>query len=368
MPFNYATQAPTFQIANQQLIDSASKTPFSIAGNAMNQLNDDIQNRVFADKAQKANSLDELRGLYNPQTKESQAVLANQSSLLNQLGQEQNRADLLDLQKDKFGLSKNTLNEKIRHNKKSEELAGTKSDKFSIKQNPVTGGFTVLNEKTGEFTEHGGNGNGINPAYIQLKSVETIDSNGNKVIRQVPFNKLSGLPAFAQGTDGTGDNTISSTGVGHKRPIVTQKDKDFVDNFGSLNEDFKALDDILNFEKHPDNKSLFGAVDGLWGDTVGKFAQTDDYKKQAMIDAMGSGMINKVIKQLGSNPSDVDFNAMKAQIPDKYDAPSVAKEKYLRFKKLYQEAVDRQLKRLKKSNPEYVSSLVSPLDNSDVFR
>jgi len=104
MPFNYATQAPTFQIANQQLIDSASKTPFSIAGNAMNQLNDDIQNRVFADKAQKANSLDELRGLYNPQTKESQAVLANQSSLLNQLGQEQNRADLLDLQKDKFGL------------------------------------------------------------------------------------------------------------------------------------------------------------------------------------------------------------------------------------------------------------------------
>jgi len=106
MPFNYGTQAPVFQIANQQLIDNASKTPFSIAGHAMNQLNDDIQNRVFADKASKANSLSELRGLYNPQTKESQAILANQGNLLSQIGAEQNRADLLNLRKQQFDMNK----------------------------------------------------------------------------------------------------------------------------------------------------------------------------------------------------------------------------------------------------------------------
>ena len=81
MPFNYNQNFNAIQ-ADPRIIEGASNTPFSIAGKAMTQLDNAIENRAFEKSIGNAKGLNDLTGL-TPKTKEQQAIFAAKQGIFN---------------------------------------------------------------------------------------------------------------------------------------------------------------------------------------------------------------------------------------------------------------------------------------------
>lgn len=101
MPFNYDAQLNYMPIS-QATIQGASKSPFEIAGRAMNQLNDSIDDRAFTKSLGQATTLEQLATL-NPKSKQSQAQLASKLGMFNALADRDARVEqskMFDLQRE----------------------------------------------------------------------------------------------------------------------------------------------------------------------------------------------------------------------------------------------------------------------------
>ena len=90
MPFNYDAQL-NYMPVDQKTLDKASATPFTIAGKAMTQLNDAIDNRAFERDISSVKDLQGLSGL-TPTTDKQQALMQQKQGYFNALAQQESRA------------------------------------------------------------------------------------------------------------------------------------------------------------------------------------------------------------------------------------------------------------------------------------
>jgi hypothetical protein len=90
MPFNYNQNFNAIQ-ADPRIIEGASKSSFDIAGKAMTQLNDAIDNRAFERDISSVKDLQGLSGL-TPTTAKQQALMASKQGIFNALAQQESRA------------------------------------------------------------------------------------------------------------------------------------------------------------------------------------------------------------------------------------------------------------------------------------
>ena len=151
MPFNYTPQTPQYMALDKGVLEGASKSPFEIAGKAMTQLDEAIDNRAFERDISSVNDLQGLSGL-TATTPKQQALMASKQGMFSAL-------DKQNQFQQTFGLSQDTLGETSRHNKMTELASLNKADKgFGVSTDPITGQTRVYSKDTGLF---GGTSGGI---------------------------------------------------------------------------------------------------------------------------------------------------------------------------------------------------------------
>jgi hypothetical protein len=91
MPFNYNQNFNAIQ-ADPRIIEGASKSSFDIAGKAMTQLNDAIDNRAFERDISSVKDLQGLSGL----TPKQQALMASKQATTTVYGFKQGMFNALD--------------------------------------------------------------------------------------------------------------------------------------------------------------------------------------------------------------------------------------------------------------------------------
>ena len=130
MPFNYRNKLQ-YNPLNPNIIAGASKSPFSVAGQEMNNLADAIDNRVFNRDVQGVTSLDDLARMRVPQTPEAMAQFKQKQGALSAIGAEEQRNRLFDIQKaqearaiDKFGREKQLFDLGIQDREQAPQILG----------------------------------------------------------------------------------------------------------------------------------------------------------------------------------------------------------------------------------------------------
>ena len=181
MPFNYNPQV-RYNPMSQATIKAASKSPFEIAGKAMSGLDEAIENRAFNRDIAGVKDLQGLAGL-NPQSDKSRALYAAKQSGFNALNQQQdrinqqqNREELLQLQKQQFereAAGTNLANQEARRAFEMKDMAQGRLDVDSMIASGITP--TQYAQSTG-LESLGVPTDGVATKMEQLSLVDRINS------------------------------------------------------------------------------------------------------------------------------------------------------------------------------------------------
>lgn len=327
--FNFNTQPQVIGMP-KDVIEGSSKSSFDIAGKAMRQLDDAIENRAFEKSIGNAQGLKDLTGL-NPTTKEQQAMMANKMGVFNAL-------ETQELARDTFDLSGDTLAETIRHNKATElaSLTGAgRYDPSSWKE------YMLATDGKGDSV---GYKNYLNKRYSQGVPIKDEFGNivGYKNVGKQIFNiggtntsgQAGGFTSLDSSTPSqlTNESQVPSikkeTRKIFSKAKVSPVDIQTYDTIPQVNKLFDSFSKIIP-EKDTDS-DYFGRADALTGDVAGWFGvNTEQSSKIQEVSSLGSkllGMLGK--EEMKGVLSDQDLKIINQNIPSPYDSENQAFEKW----------------------------------------
>jgi hypothetical protein len=188
MPFNYDAQL-NYMPVDQKTLDKASATPFTIAGKAMTQLNDAIDNRAFERDISSVKDLQGLSGL-TPTTDKQQALMASKQGIFNALAQQESRAlqnqlaqgqlDMLPYQQDKAESDLLTSQLAQQETKRAFDMKAKATKELSQGGIYTPDKFSLQFGKDGSVVEQGVSPTGFNALsdYERISAERQLDPKG----------------------------------------------------------------------------------------------------------------------------------------------------------------------------------------------
>ena len=300
MPFNYNQNFNAIQPATG-IIEGASKSSFDIAGKAMTQLNDAIDNRAFERDISSVKDLQGLSGL-TPTTAKQQALMASKQGMFNALENQTMQRQLFDLKGD-------TLTETIRHNQATEGISKFAPKGFGIDTDPITGQSRIYNKDTGVFgLSQGGSNYGTTDSGepISSKTATIAMPDGTTI-----YTNRAGEPLTKNGN-----------------PIVKERTKFNLDMPSTISQEQATADSIekivKNVKSNPEAVGSLGS--GAWNFVANNINDmlkipTDDRLARNQISA-ASGVLAANIRSMFEKGvmTEPDFERYKKLVPNENDS------------------------------------------------
>jgi len=357
MAWENIVRQPNYGNAESALVGSILGT--QRLGTGFQQLGDMIQKRA-RNKATR-----EL--LMDMDTFDRTKSLPEQQNAIGQLIGNKFTGDAMLSPTEQLGLQKQLLEPSIKQqgfNLDSRKLDLTQQDLLNTKnyRDALLGSKAVTQPKTGQTL-------GYDPITGQYSKqiFQGINPNVTGGSGGVNLNKLvkvsgrdgSGIekdkyvPLYIK--DDKGNVIINPETETTKAPNLSLQDKDFIDNFGRVGRD---LNRMAIATEDPNFEGAVGPFDELYNEYVGKWYKSADHQLKSEIDANSASISAGIVKEFGSNPSNIDLAQVMKQVPESGNTEAIFKDKLARFSAVYSTSQAREFNRIANSNPEAILGLV----------